>query len=270
MSVHDLIHVFRADPTNVGDWYCPPGRYFPFGSRNACDILSVQSHDLPRRVILGGGCLMMPFFESHVRRVFEPTASGHRRIVIGWGVGQGMSADIENGFVAPYEGPPSPFIDDFDLLGIRDFGTQHCWVPCVSCMHPAFDVAYETVHDIGVFEHKRIPINIDYFPKSSNDGNDIESAVRFLASCRIIITNSYHGAYWATLLGKEVLAFPFNSKFYGLKHPPAFCEPQKWESNLDRVRAFPTALSECRAANINFYKQVSYLLNQEADPESYV
>ena len=46
---------------------------------------------------------------------------------------------------------------------------------------------------------------------------DENKTIEFIGSGDVVVTNSYHGAYWATLLGKVVVAFPWASKFYGLK-----------------------------------------------------
>ncbi|WP_413198659.1 hypothetical protein [Nostoc piscinale] len=33
----------------------------------------------------------------------------------------------------------SQYLENFDLIGIRDFINQYNWVYCNICMHPAFD-----------------------------------------------------------------------------------------------------------------------------------
>ena len=40
---HHLHFLFRADKTNVGDWWCVPIRYFPFKPNNVGDITSTSS-----------------------------------------------------------------------------------------------------------------------------------------------------------------------------------------------------------------------------------
>jgi hypothetical protein len=37
----------------------------------------------------------------------------------------------------------------------------------------------------------------------------------------VVVANTYHGAYWATLLGRRVIvAAPFSNKFFGFRHEP--------------------------------------------------
>ena len=36
------MNIFRADDTNVGDWWSPPGRYFPFKPAPIFDILNSE------------------------------------------------------------------------------------------------------------------------------------------------------------------------------------------------------------------------------------
>ena len=48
----------------------------------------------------------------------------------------------------------------------------------------------------------------------------MEYVLDYLGSAEIIYTNSYHGAFWSLLLGREVIipksSNPLSSKFYGL------------------------------------------------------
>ena len=89
-----------------------------------------------------------------------------------------------------------------------------------------------------------------------NSGRDVAGAIRFLASAEIVLTNAYHGMYWATLLGKKAIVFPYSSKFHGFKYPVAMSAPGAWRSARGAAPAFPEALDECRQANLRFADKV--------------
>jgi len=61
----NLKFIFRADRTNVGDWWCPPWRYFPFRPAMIGDIVDskfkINETDI---LLVGGGGLGNDFFGS--------------------------------------------------------------------------------------------------------------------------------------------------------------------------------------------------------------
>lgn len=84
----------------------------------------------------------------------------------------------------------------------------------------------------------------------------------FLASAKVVITNTYHGVYWATLLGKKVLCYkPFSSRFFHTKYPPVFIESltENLDENINNSKNYLESLNECRLANDNFYVKVASL-----------
>jgi hypothetical protein len=153
----------------------------------------------------------------------------HDKIKIGWGIGEHSRQNmhvVENR------------LSDFDLVGSRDVGVEGAdWVPCASCMSPLFDKEYDIRYHTGTYLNSRKPPRIS--PMITNR-ESFEDAIRFLAACENVITDSYHGMYWATLLGKPVtLQNPYCSKFYQMKD---------------------AGLEECREANIQFDKKVRKLI----------
>ncbi|TAM46281.1 MAG: glycosyltransferase [Gammaproteobacteria bacterium] len=256
-----MTHVFRADATNAGDWWSLPAHYLPFANKgHLLDIAALRS-DTPmhRNLVVGGGGLVSPHFpqlEQLMRRVDIR--------LIGWGLGHNMNVDVEAGYVEPEELRYPRYMERFDLLGVRDWGAPYRWVPCASCLHPAFSRDYPIRHEIVVYEHKRIPTGIDGFPKMTNDTGDIVAALEFLGSGRLVLTNSYHGAYWATLLGRQVIAFPFSSKFYGLKHRIPLCRAAEWEKHVAGCKVYPEALIEGRRANVDFLSDVERFLFEDS------
>lgn len=250
-------NVFRTDETNVGDWYCAPYRYFDFPNKATADILDVSPEHLAPDVVLGGGGLIAKTFHDHMRKLADvrPRVAS----LVAWGIGESENVDRQGGFVLPYDGASPDYLKAFDLVGVRDFGADYPWLPCASCMLEQFDRDYPTTHDVVVYQHKRIPIPVSGFPTRTNAGADIDDVLAFLASGDLVITNSYHGAYWATLLGRRVLAIPNMSKMYRLKHAPVICRAEEWRRFAPLARRYPEALAECRAANIAFFERVESL-----------
>jgi len=248
---------------NIGDRECTPLRWFEdlasphfdlrFESLNGQVAASLSGET----VVLGGGGLFLPrCWELWVGPLF---ARGNR--VIGWGIGHhhdnvhlGPEESASNWAESVRRYHDDYPLDRFELLGVRDWNVGLRWVPDASCMDPAFDASYPIDHDVVVYEHGVLePIALD-LPKMSNVGNTpFEDVVAFLGSGAVIVTNSYHGAYWATLLGRPtVLWNPWCSKFLLLKYPLPWAGPDTWERAAQEAPVYPGALRECRATTRAF------------------
>jgi hypothetical protein len=246
-------NIFRRDPTNVGDWHCAPTRYFRLQGGEG-DILEIDKLSLAQDVVVGGGGLIAKTFHPHMEKL--ASRRGEVKTLVAWGIGESENVDRSGGFVRPYDGDFPAYLDAFDLVGVRDFGTRHRWVPCASCMSDVFDRQYPVSTEICVYEHKRIPLPIGDYPRMNNAEEDLHKVARFLASAKVVITNSYHGAYWATLLGRSVVVIPSMSKLYRFAHPPVICRMETWKNFVSSARSYPNALAECRGANIAFSREV--------------
>ena len=77
-----------------------------------------------------------------------------------------------------------------------------------------------------------------------------------IRSARAVVTNSYHGAYWATLLGKRVTVVGGGSKVRMLKHRPVFATAIDWWQKLEEAECYPHALEECRDRNAEFCAEI--------------
>lgn len=157
------------------------------------------------------------------------------------------------------------FLKQFDKVGIRDDidTNDYPWAPCASCMHPALRKTYTIRNKIIWFEHKKQLIKGTEFgpepiPRFVNSGGNIEQTIELLGSAETIVTNSYHGAYWGTLLRKRVIVVqPWSSKFYFLKHKPLFLmNTKKWWENIDDIPVYNNALEECINATEEFYNEI--------------
>jgi hypothetical protein len=180
-----------------------------------------------------------------------PVPSAPRYI---WGAGQNSSAEE---FEYPEE------MKQFDRVGIRDFGQYYEWAPCASCMHPAFNKTYSIRNPVIWFEHKKQLIKDKVFgsesiPRFVNSGANIEQTIELLGSAEVVLTNSYHGAYWATLLKRKVIVVgAWSSKFKHLKHQPAFVDTaQDWKDAIDNAVIHNDALDECQSATREFWEAI--------------
>ena len=194
-------------------------------------------------------------YQSLIAETLEkiPETTGPKYI---WGAGHNDKVDTER---IKY----SKFLGEYRAVGVRDYQeeSRYDWVPCASCMHPALRTNYAIKNDVIWFEHKKQMIKDfgnDPIPRFVNSGANIEQTIELLGSANIILTNSYHGAYWGTLLGKRVVVVDsWSTKFSMMKHKPAFKNKKAtWQEAADTAQVHPGALDECMAANQVFWDRI--------------
>lgn len=150
---------------------------------------------------------------------------------------------------------------DFTMIGVRDYKQDYEWVPCASCMHPALRQTYPIKNEVIWFEHKKQLIKdfgAEPIPRFVNSGNNIEQTIELLGSANVILTNSYHGAYWGTLMKKRVVVVgPWSSKFLTFKHKPLTVERlDSWRDVIDECTIHKEALDECVERTERYWKAV--------------
>jgi hypothetical protein len=276
-----IVNLHVIDPDNIGDLLSAPTHYFDFpGCVSAADLRYVTGEPTQNHLIVGGGGLLFSrFLES-----FQTLSQSQRGQLIAWGIGQQTYGNFDPKTIQSFK--YSEYLDRFDLVGIRDINMGYNWVPCASCMHSAFDQPRSIKHEFVVFSHRKFQIHMDGFPRMTHANDRLEAVLDFLGSGETILTSSYHGAYWGTLLGRKVLAFPFSSKFATFKHQPGLypvqrwfnpgrkiqvwgkvlhdsrdksrlvCETEGWRSATQDCPIYPESLAECRDRNQWFYQQV--------------
>jgi hypothetical protein len=254
-----IASAYTRDTSNVGDLACTPALYVTLpGSVAHIDVHKAVNEKLLTpdnfdATIIGGGASGWVFGHSmYSSRVLTETN-------IVWGLG------------APAVGPDAlPNLERWQLVGFRDWehpcidGKRIFYVPCPSCMSTLFDVPRATPkHEYVLYLHKMFTGDFDTgdAPVMTNY-DEFASAVSFLSSAEVVVTNSYHGAYWATLLGRRVVFFDPRPKVKTLKFTPMFATRDAWRSALSSkdLRSYPDSLEECRAINLDFYKRVLDLL----------
>lgn len=248
------LNIHRID-WNVADIYSSPVKYFDsLKSFQEIDILTINKAILEKAsvIIVGGGGLLG--HDWFVKKMQLIARHGPLKL-IGWGLGHNIHG-------AEQIKMPK-YLEQYDLVGVRDYNTKYEYVPCPSCMHPALEKSYQIKHSLVIYEHCEFPIPIEGYPKMSNNHSnqkDIKKIINFLGSAEYVLTSCFHGAYWAILLNKKVLAIPFSSKFYGLKYKPVFCSVKNWRQRLSEAESYPEALQECRQINLDFSQRVKNLI----------
>lgn len=176
-----------------------------------------------------------------------------------WGAGHNSPDDTEFNKI---KWPRA--LSRYKHVGIRDYSeaSRFTWAPCASCMHPALTKTYAIKNDIIWFEHKKQMIKDfgnDPIPRFINSGSNIEQTIELLGSANTILTNSYHGAYWGTLLKKRVIVVggSWSSKFKFFKHRPTILgKKEEWQQYRETAPIYETALEECRTATQAFWQTI--------------
>ena len=240
----------RSSSNNIGDKYSGPVNYFPaLQSYAVVDIFTLKTRmDLKGKpVIIGGGGLL---HEGFFRKRIELIIDSNPGPLIAWGIG--YNSDIGTPQWKP------DFLKLFSFIGLRDYNTPYDWVPCPSCLHPVFDLDSPVLHSAVLYNHWEFPIQLSFpIPELSNNNKSFDEVIKFLSSGETVITNSFHGAYWATLLGRKVVVVnPFSWKFYTFRHPPLISNSGQLDQAIEKAISYPNALKECRLANQNFASKV--------------
>lgn len=254
-----VINVHVTDNTNVGDLFSSPLKYFKFPNTTTTTIdirhLDQELATIAQQLqdgtlgdydrlyfIVGGGGLLFPRFVNNFVALQQFKAQYQDQIpiqLITWGIGQQIyrTDPDRQGYYQDFD--YLKYLQQFDLIGIRDFehpNPNYYWVPCASCMSDQFDKPRSIQHEFVVFSHKKFQIKFDNFPRMTNGTHNLSQVLDFLGSGETILTSSYHGAYWGTLLGRKVLAFPFSSKFYTLKHPAVNFVIDRWQASRRELK----------------------------------
>ncbi|MBT8409503.1 MAG: hypothetical protein KJN93_07750 [Alphaproteobacteria bacterium] len=278
-----FLSIYRRDKKNVGDLWSVPQKFFPLRGVTHLDLAEPDSiPNEPGVYVVGGGGLGRAGFQSFLDRL---TRKDRKYTLIAWGVGADTALDKAAVFGAGTEAAaPEAYFSSFDAVGTRIWrdagyreGDIYDWVPCASCMSELFLKLRDTrpTRKLGIYEHLRVPLAsrvlegqsplaqipglgplFSRAPVASNRGADLAEKLEFMARHEVIATNSYHGVYWATLLGRKVLCYPFKDGLFTFRHAPSYPGEEGLEAAMDRARAYPEALDDCRAANIAFYHKM--------------
>jgi hypothetical protein len=239
-------HWFRRP--NVGDQNCSPASYFDFSGLSVVDVHDEVDWRGADLAIFGGGS-----WPKRMRK--RAKAARWARLRVAWAVGHTVRGEYG----------PMPqtahhkSIPLFEIFTQRDWGLDGRWVPCVSAMSEHFEDPPEPEHSTVFFGHPQDgPLAGVRGPKMMNDELDFGKVIRFLASGETVVTASYHGAYWATLLGRKVVAVPYSRKFWHLKYAPQLIEDHRtWSTAARKATSYGSEpLEEARHLNRSLYTEV--------------
>lgn len=248
-----ILNIHALTRYNLGDQMAGPGHYFQrMAGERVCewDIgTPIPTHQV-RGAIVGGGGLFHSFFWQRKMNGLL----GLKIPVVAWGVGLNHHGKLDDEFPA--------WLKRYNLVGVRDVVDGWRWVPCVSCLSTAFDVPRRSpAHELVALEHCEVPLKVDGIPKATMRCASMPEILSHIESGGTVITNTYHGVYWSTLMGKPVVVVnPFSSRFTRFRHPPMIADETNWRAKAHEARAYPEALAECREANARFAREVEGLL----------
>ena len=236
---------------NIGDHACTPAHYYNFG-HHIVRRFSEPSPDCDLLVVGGGST-----HKACIQKVNQFAASGNPTVA--WGI-----KTRESKFASE---PETIYFNLVcSLIGTRDFDMKevHEFVPCVSCKSKLFDIEYEVKHEVAFFKHQRKSDQIEipsFMPTMSNYIDTLEQAIAFIGRAETVVTNSYHGTYWAQLLGKKVLCIPFSNKFGGFEFMPTTANSSNWLSKIKQARKIDGAaqIEKYRLHNDQFFEKVMNL-----------
>jgi hypothetical protein len=231
---------------NVGDFACCPLDYLHFENAVAMDL--DEHTPACDAVVFGGGKI----FGSLVSKMnLHDRQANHR---VAWGVSTVQSSIFAFRYYLSRR--------QMTLVGSRDYGdARYDYAPCTSGLSPLFDRTYKTQHEIAFYLHKtksehmkiEVPSGV---PVLSNFSDSMQTAIEFLGSADVVVSNSYHGVYWALLLGKRVLCLPFSKKFMNYRFAPAYSTPDRWQKDIRQAQSHHYMLEVVRNASVDFERKV--------------
>lgn len=236
---------------NLGDRWCSPYDWLTWPSDYLVKDIRTEGEKYDVSII-GGGKIFGGFSR------FAGVQNGEGQKNIAWGVSTVQRFPISLKYFKARR--------TCTLIGTRDWGDERfIWAPCVSCLAPQFNVASEPIHKVVFYYHAgktqtqgiSIPSNI---PSLSNNASSLEEALSFIASGETVVSNSYHGVYWALLLGRKVLCVPFSNKFHNYRKSPGYSTSKNWLNDISKAKSQPDMLPLCRDATFQFFDKVIDLL----------
>lgn len=251
------VHFIRCiDWKNTGDMNCDPFVYFPeLGDKYDCIYHSM--HEIRWEligkddwIILGGGGIFgcLDRFQETINCLLELS-----RHVISWACGHNTHYDREIHTEILY--------GRFYRLTTRDYGIGMEYLPDVSCMMSQLEKVYKTRREIGIVEHFEFPI-IEFPYERISNTYSVQSIVRFIGESEVVITNTWHGSYWALLMGKKVVIYhPFSNRFDYYKYKPVLYSGNL-EEDIGHAQCYTQALCEAREQNIRFAQEIKRAIEE--------
>lgn len=255
--MREVVNVLCTKTRNIGDLQAGVLSSVKRSGRTV-HITDVDNSLKDKIVICGGGGMFYPKYVPALEKI----AAAKPAALIGWGIGTNTHGLLPRGPIAPY---PS-IVERFDLLGVRDARQRFQWTPCASCTSPLFDQYRDAAPAQWgvVYKHHQQGARLKGFAAKAgmeemqNDQPSFEAVLAFLSSAAVVITDCYHGLYWATLLNRQVVVDAWSSKFCFFPYPVTPFGDFIRGGALRQANA--GALVECRQAHGWFAANVDRLI----------
>lgn len=243
------IYVHRADHENPGDLYSCPKHYIhkQFTPVQIIDVSSPEEPVDADVVIVGGGDIISKRnWIVAIDKILEKRKKAKKVL---WGAGCYMGSDLIG----------LDLMKKFDHIGIRNTNQLYDWVPCASTFNKAFqDSPKAPKNEILIIDHFKRNLYCDLpVTRVVNKPQTFEKMVGKIKEHDLIITNSYHAAFWSTILSKRVIVVGLHlpAKLTSMKHPPLIIP--SWDDRaIDIAWRYPNAYNECIEATKDFYKKI--------------
>jgi hypothetical protein len=281
-KIHFVHHLEkRYVPANLGDWICCPYYYYEdYFAQFTCLIHSdwaVLWHEIERDdiVIFGGGGLLDN--SDELNRVLNRLIDRCDNVII-WGAGTHKYTD--NNIFGKKTATEEIQYKRAALVGVRDY--QHPsglpYLPCVSCMNPAFSIPQEDVairRNIGTIKSAlESTFAVQNLPSSVTNAEPIGTVVRYILSSKHILVSSYHGAYWSMLLGRKAILPATRlgvDKYKYFRHPVGFFAGDTFDENellrvADEIAEIPDFLEESRRLTGEFFEVCRAYIDARIEP----
>jgi hypothetical protein len=210
-----IAFIWRKNSDNIGDRYSGWPLYFEFPEHDELDLDEVEHGKMPldqyTHVVIGGGLYPDPKWYPHVHSFCK----NNKKVLQ---IGVGTNGDTPECRVFFRQNFPGREI-----------------IPCPSCMHKVFDKSYPQLQILKAYDNPDFPSCPGPVEDRMTNRNDmhelvpIENAIKFIGTTKTLFTSSYHGAYWASLLGIDFEVFSNRSKF---EYP--IWEPSGWNLGMAR------------------------------------
>lgn len=281
-KIHFIHHLEkRYSPANLGDWICCPYYYYEdYFSKYYCVLHSdwaVLWHEIERDdvVIFGGGGLLDN--SDELNRVLNRIIDRCDNVII-WGAG--THKYNENNIFSKKTATEKIMYERLSLVGVRDYDHPSGlpYLPCVSCMNPAFLTTQNDVpitREIGVIKSAlESSFAVQGLPSFVTNAEPIGTIVKYILSSKAILVSSYHGAFWTMLLGKKAILPATRmgvDKYKYFRHPVGFYEGDNFNECeildiVNNLPDIPNFLEESRSLTDSFFLKCKVFIEDKIKP----
>jgi len=262
-----IAFVHFHDTSNVGDILCNPFHYFDW-SKHECqsfDIFKWKQRVPIDMLIFGGGGMLHTQVDDAMRKALHEAKELNPDCkVVMWGVG--------SNYHHMCHGHWHEWLKEFDIVGLRDRTNPFHYVPCASCMHSEFLIHRPRPNEAYVmYYHDDFPLDLPHPRMSNFETDDMKLIIDFLSKGHVVLTNSYHGAYWSMLIQKPVIVMnAWMSRFFaGLPWHGVYANKENYveQTGSAVLNVAPRLLlDDCRKRNQQFFNLLMQDANDSTEP----